>query len=368
MKAKALLQPYNIGKLDLKNRIVMAPMTRGRAGGKHIPNDIMAEYYSQRADAGLIITEATFISEQAIGWIDAGAIYLPAHVEGWKKVVEAVHAKDGAIYCQLWHCGRASHSSFHNGELPVAPSAVKINLPTIHTPIGKVPYETPRALDFNEIKQVVADYKFAAKLAKDAGFDGIELHSANGYLLDQFLQSKINLRSDEYGGSIEKRYRLLKEVTEAAIEVWGPDRVGVRLSPNGIYNDTGSPDFRETFLYVAEELNKMPLAYLHLVDGLAFGFHNLGEPITLKEARTVFKRTLIGNCGYTVESGEQAIEAGDADLIAYGRPFISNPDLVDRFANDWPLNPDADPKVWSVPGASGYTDFPTHREFAEVEN
>ena len=367
MKANYLFQPTKIGDLALKNRIAMAPLTRGRAGSEHLANEMMAEYYAMRADAGLIISEATFISEQAIGWVDAPGIYLAEHVKAWRPVTDAVHAKDGVMFCQLWHCGRASHSSFHNGVLPVAPSAVKINLPEIHTPIGKVPYEVPHALTVEEIKQIVADYAHAAKLAKEAGFDGVEIHSANGYLLDQFLQSKINQRTDLYGGSVEDRYRLLDEVVDAVIAVWGKDKVGVRLSPNGIYNDTGSPGFRETFMYAADKLNEKGLAYLHVVDGLAFGFHELGEPITLIEARTVFKGNLVGNCGYTAESADAAIENGSADLIAFGRPFLSNPDLVDRFANEWPLNPDADPKKWSAPGPEGYIDFPTHREFAEVD-
>ena len=362
MKAKALLQPFKIGNLELKNRVVMSPLTRGRAGAQRVPNSLMAEYYVQRATAGLIISEATFISEQGIGWVDAPGVHTPEQVDGWSGVVEAVHNADGIFFCQLWHCGRASHSSFHDGRLPVAPSAVAINLPTIHTPIGKVPYETPRALEADEIKQVVADYKHASQMAKQAGFDGVEIHSANGYLLDQFLQSKINLRTDDYGGSIPNRYRLLGEVVDAVISVWGPDKVGVRLSPNGVYNDTGSKDFREMFQYTAEQLNKHPLAYLHLVDGLAFGFHELGQPITLPEARKIFSRPLMGNCGYTLETGEEAISSGAADLISYGRPFISNPDLVARFTNGWPLNPDASVKVWSAPGPEGYIDFPTYHE------
>jgi N-ethylmaleimide reductase len=367
MKANYLFQALTIGDLTFKNRIAMAPLTRGRAGSQNLANSLMAEYYALRADAGLIISEATFVSEQAQGWVDAPSIYTEEHVKAWRPVLEAVHARDGVMFCQLWHCGRASHSSFHNGVLPVAPSAVKINLPEIHAPAGKVPYEVPHALELTEIKQIVADYAHAAKLAKEAGFDGVEIHSANGYLLDQFLQSKVNQRTDAYGGSVENRYRLLDEVVDAVIAVWGKDKVAVKLSPNGVYNDTGSPDFRETFMHAAINLNEKGLAYLQVVDGLAFGFHELGEPITLVEARTVFKGNLMGNCGYTVDSADATIEGGAADLIAFGRPFISNPDLVDRFANDWPLNPDADPKKWSIPGPEGYLDFPIHREFAEVD-
>ncbi len=261
---------------------------------------------------------------------------------------------------QLWHCGRASHSSFHrNGELPVAPSAIKLNGEYIHTPIGKQPFETPRALETAEIGQIVEDYRQAAEMA---GFDGVEIHAANGYLIDQFLQSKTNHRTDKYGGSIENRYRFLKEVVEAVLTVWPANRVGVRLAPNGNYNDMGSPDFRETFIYVAKQLNAYSLAYLHAVDGLAFGFHELGEPMSLAEFRSVWAGPLMGNCGYEQSTAETAIQEGNADLIAFGRPFISNPDLVERFANGWPLNPPADMKIWFSFEKEGYTDFPTYEE------
>ena len=359
-KAAALLQPFKLGTLQLKNRVVMAPMTRSRGGKEQLANPLMAKYYSQRASAGLIITEGTFISQQSIGWMNVPGIYLPEHVPAWRQVVDAVHENGGKIFVQLWHCGRASHSSFRNGQLPVAPSAVKLNGDSIHTPAGKVEYETPRAMELQEIKQTVADYKNAAKLAKQAGFDGVEIHSANGYLLDEFLQSKTNLRTDAYGGSVENRFRLLKEIVEELVSVWGPDRVGVRLAPNGIFNDMGSPDFRETFLYVAEQLDKMQLAYLHVLDGLAFGFHKLGEPVTLADLRKVFSGALMGNCGYEVETAESAIESGAADLIAFGRPYIANPDLVERFANGWPLAEAADMSTWYSFDEKGYADYPTY--------
>ncbi len=359
-KANHLLQPFDLKGLPVYNRVVLAPMTRARAGKERLPNDLMAEYYAQRASAGLLITEATVVSEQGIGWVDSPGIYNEAQAEGWKKTVEAVHAKNTPVFLQLWHCGRASHSAFHNGEPAVAPSAIKINGDTIHTPEGKLPYETPRNLETEEIAGVVGDYLRAAELAKAAGFDGLEVHSANGYLLDEFLQSKTNHREDAYGGSLENRFRLLREVVEAVTTVFPADRVGVRLSPNGIFNDMGSPDFRETFLFAAKELNAFGLAYLHVMDGLAFGFHELGEPMTLSEFREVFDGPLMANCGYTLETGEAAIKNGDADLVAYGRPYITNPDLVERFANGWELAPDADPKVWSAPGPEGYTDFPVY--------
>ena len=209
---------------------------------------------------------------------------------------------------------------------------------------------------------MVEDYRKAAERALAAGFDGVEIHAANGYLIDEFLQSKTNQRSDRYGGSLENRYRFLKEIVESISTVWEPNRIGVRLSPNGNYNDMGSPDYRETFLYVAQQLNEYGLAYLHVVDGLGFGFHELGEPMTLAEFRLVFTSPLIGNCGYTQETAEAAIRDGHADLIAFGRPFISNPDLVERFANGWALNPPADVKIWYSFDEEGYTDFPTYQE------
>jgi N-ethylmaleimide reductase len=362
-KVPHLLSPFQLKDLTLKNRVVMAPLTRGRAGAEAIPNALMAEYYAQRASAGLIISEATAISQQGYGWVNAPGIYTEEQTAAWKQIVEAVHAQGSLIFLQLWHTGRASHSSFQlNNQLPVAPSAIKIEGAEAHTPNGKQPYETPRALETAEIAQIVADYRQAAANAKQAGFDGVEIHSANGYLIDQFLQSKTNKRSDQYGGSVANRYRFLKEIVEAILTVWDAGRVGIRLSPNGVFNDMGSPDYRETFTYVVEQLNSYGLAYLHLLDGLAFGFHEQGEPMTLAEFRKVYDGVLMGNCGYDRESAEQAIASGDADLIAFGRPYISNPDLVARFANNWELNPDADMSIWYSSEAEGYTDFPTYQE------
>lgn len=354
----ALLSPYDLAGLALSNRVVMAPMTRARAGKSRVPNALMAEYYAQRASAGLIITEATTISPPANGWVDSPGIYTDEQQAGWVPVVQAIHDGGSKVFLQLWHMGRASHSSFHDGAPAVAPSAIKINGDYIHTPLGKLPYETPRALELSEIPGVVEEYRRAAERAKAAGFDGVEIHGANGYIIDQFLQSKTNHRTDEYGGSIENRFRFLKEVTEAVLTVFPANRVGVRLSPNGVFNDMGSPDYRETFLYAASQLDNYGLAYLHVMDGLAFGFHEQGTPMTLAEFRQVFHGTLMANCGYTQEDGEKALREGHADLVAYGRPFITNPDLVARFANGWPLSPPADPTVWSGPGPEGYTDFP----------
>ena len=358
---KKLLEPVTIGDLTLRNRVVLAPMTRTRAEADGTPNDLMADYYSQRAGAGLEIAEATAIADNAIAWPGMPGCYNDAQVAGWKKVTDAVHAKGGTIFLQIWHPGRATHSSLNRGEQPVAPSAIALAGDQIHTPEGKKPYEVPRALETHEIPGITAQFKQAAVLAKAANFDGIELHGANGYLLDQFLQSKTNHRSDAYGGSIENRYRLLGEVVQAVIEVFPANRVGVRLAPNGAFDDMGSPDFREQFTYVASQLDHFGLAFLHVMDGLAFGFHNLGEAMTLNEFRQVFTNPIIGNCGYTQELAEQRIQDGDAELIAFGRPYITNPDLVERFANDLPLAEDADPSTWyGVSGAAAYSDYPSY--------
>jgi N-ethylmaleimide reductase len=354
-----LLSPFDLRGLPLRNRVVMAPLTRARAGRERLPNDLMAEYYCQRASAGLIISEATHISEQANGWIDAPGIYTDAQEAGWKKVVAALHAHGTPFFLQLWHQGRASHSSFHGGLLPVSASAIAIE-GTIHAPVGKVPHEVPRALETAEIPGIVEDYRRAAERAKSAGFDGVEIHAANGYLIHQFLDSKTNHRTDRYGGSVENRYRFLQEVTESILTVWPANRVGIRLSPNGRYNDMGAPDFRETFTHAATQLNAYGLAYLHVIDGTANNFHEQGPPMTLADFRAVFAGPLMGNGSYTQDLAETTIASGHADLIAFGRPWLSNPDLVDCFAHGWPLNPPAEMKVWSAPTAEGYTDFPFH--------
>ena len=355
-----LLEAFDLHDLQLDNRVVLAPMTRARAGVERLPNALMAEYYQQRASAGLLITEATTISPQANGWNESPGVYTDEMAEGWKLTTSAVHEAGGKIFLQLWHCGRASHPSFHNGEKHVAPSPIAINAEYIHTPAGKQPHEVPRELGTEELPGLVEDYRRAAERGKAAGFDGVEVHSANGYLLDEFLQAKTNHRSDEYGGSIENRYRLLDEVVRAVATVFPANRVGVRLSPNGNFNDMGSPDYREQFTYAATQLNTLGLGYLHVMDGLGFGFHELGEPMTLAEFRKVFHGPIMGNCAYTQETAEAAVAAGNADLISFGRPFISNPDLVRRFREGLELNPDAGMDVWYSPmGSKGYTDFQT---------
>ena len=356
-----LLTPFNLHDLALKNRVVMAPLTRSRSGETRIANELMAEYYAQRASAGLIISEATVVSEQGIGWPNSPGIYTEAQIEGWKKVTSRLKETNTPIFLQLWHCGRSSHTDFHPSTgLPVSASAITLEGKSVQTPLGKKSYETPRALSTEEVKSVVQDYKNAAHAAKEAGFDGVEIHSANGYLIDQFLQSKTNKREDEYGGSIEKRFQFLREIVEAIQTVLPTSRIGVRLSPNGMFNDMGSPDYREQFLYAASELNTLQIGYLHIMDGLAFGFHELGEPMTLNEFRPVFTGPIIGNCGYTLELADERITAGDADLIAFGRPYISNPDLVERFEKGLPLTEEAPQSVWydCSLGGEGYTSYP----------
>jgi N-ethylmaleimide reductase len=361
MTKDLLFEPVSCGDLQLKNRIAMAPMTRGRAGEERVANDLMAEYYYQRSGAGLLISEATVVSTEGIGWVGSPGIYTAGMVEGWKKVTRKLKPTGSHMFLQLWHCGRASHSDFHNGALPVSASAVKLNGDGIRTPLGKKPYETPRPMTVAEIKRTVADYRQAAENAKAAGFSGVEVHGANGYLLNQFLDGSTNRRDDQYGGSIENRFRFFREVLAAVLEVWPKERVGARISPNGVFNDMGCDDFRELFLYVAGEIDKLDLGYLHIMDGLAFGFHQKGEPMTLAEFKPVYKGAIIGNCGYDQESAAKRLAEGTADIIAFGRPFITNPDLPDRFKNGWPLNPAKDMSLWYTPGPEGYTDYEPYR-------
>ena len=359
----SLLESTRIGDVPVRNRVVMAPMTRSRSDESRTANPLIAEYYRQRASAGLIISEAAVISEEGRGWVNTPGIENDEQAESWRPVVEAVHQEGGAIFMQLWHMGRASHSSFREDRsLPVAPSPVKHRGEYIHTPEGKQPFEVPRELHTEEIPRIVNDFREAARRAKAVGFDGVEIHAANGYLIDTFLQSHTNQRTDEYGGSLENRFRFLKEVTEAVIEVFGAGRVGVRLGPNTNYNDMGSEDFREAFLYFAEQLDTYNLAYLHVIDGTTFGAHEYGDYLSLEEVRSVYEGTLMGNCGYSKEDAEAAIDSGQAELIAFGRPFITNPDLVDRFANDWPLAAMPETKIWYSNGPEGFTDFPTYRQ------
>lgn len=341
-----------------KNRIALAPLTRGRNGETRMPNDLLVEYYSQRSGAGLLISEATAVNERGYSWIGAPGIYTEGMANAWRKVTDCVHQNGSLMVCQLWHVGRAGHSDFFDGQPPLGPSAIRIGFDHVHTPKGKKEHEIPRAMGKEEIARTVEDFAHATRLAKIAGFDGVELHGANGYLINEFLDPHSNQREDDYGGSIENRFRFLNEVLDACISEWSADRVGIKLSPNGVYNDMGHEGFHETYTFVARRLNERGLAYLHLMDGLAFGFHEKGTPMTLDDFRPLFAGPIIGNCGYTPESAKQVVEKGSADLIAFGRPFITNPDLPERIQNNLPLAPFDDMTYWYTPGSKGYTDYP----------
>jgi 2,4-dienoyl-CoA reductase-like NADH-dependent reductase (Old Yellow Enzyme family) len=345
-----LFDPLKVGALELPNRIVMAPLTRSRAdGGGRVPNAMMAEYYAQRASAGLILSEATSVTPMGVGYADTPGIWSDEQVEGWKLVTEAVHKAGGRIFLQLWHVGRISDPVFLNGDTPVAPSSIK---PAGHVSLVRPikDYETPRALDLEEIPGIVAAYRKGAENAKKAGFDGVEVHGANGYLLDQFLQDKTNRRTDAYGGSIENRARLMLEVTDACIDVWGADRVGMHLAPRRDSHDMGDSTPLETFGYVARELGKRGIAFICARE--AIGDDRLGP--ALKKA---FAGVYIANEKLTKESAEQLLNSGEADAVAWGQWFIANPDLPARLKQNAPLNP-ARPDKFYAPGAEGYTDYP----------
>jgi 2,4-dienoyl-CoA reductase-like NADH-dependent reductase (Old Yellow Enzyme family) len=346
-----LFDPLKVGALELPNRIVMAPLTRSRAAGKgRVPNALMAEYYVQRASAGLILSEATSVTPMGVGYADTPGIWSDEQVEGWKQVTEAVHQAGGRIFLQLWHVGRISDPVFLNGDTPVAPSAIK---PAGHVSLVRPikDYETPRALDIEEIPGIVAAYRKGAENAKKAGFDGVEIHGANGYLLDQFLQDKTNQRVDAYGGSIENRARLMLEVTDACIAVWGADRVGMHLAPRRDAHDMGDSTPLETFGYVARELGKRGIAFICSRE--AIGDDRLGP-----ELKKAFGGVYIANEKMTKEAAEQLLAKGEADAVAWGQWFIANPDLPERLKRNAPLNP-ARPDKFYAPGAEGYTDYPT---------
>ena len=351
-----LFSPVKLGAISLNNRIVMAPLTRNRAGEGGVPQPINVTYYQQRASAGLIITEATPISDMAHGYPLLPGIYTDAQVAGWKKITDAVHAEGGKIVIQLWHVGRISHPSLlPNNAAPVAPSAIK-PAGQAFTYQGLVDYVEPRALDASELPGIVADYVHAAKCALAAGFDGVEVHSANGYLLDQFLRDGSNKRTDIYGGSFENRARLLMQVLKAVVEVAGADRVGVRLSPVNPFNDMNDSNPQALFNYVTESLSSLGLAYLHVVEG---GIHGGGvaEPFDFDAMRKLFKGSYIANLAYDKVRGNAAIASGHADAVAYGVPFIANPDLVERFRINAPLN-EADPASFYGGSEKGYIDYP----------
>ncbi|WP_428688647.1 alkene reductase [Roseibium sp.] len=364
MSQGKLFTPAKAGAIELRNRVVMAPLTRNRARAEDdTPFDIHVEYYRQRAGAGLIITEASQISPQGKGYAWTPGIYSKAQIEGWKKVTDAVHAEGGKIVIQLWHVGRISHPVLQPGGAdPVAPSAIAAQSKTfdgsqfVETP-------TPRALEIAEIPGIVEDYRKAAENAKKAGFDGIEVHAANGYLIDQFLRDGSNKREDAYGGSIENRTRFLKEVMDAVVGAWGGERVGIRLSPFSNANDIADSNPQETFSHVIRLLNGYKLAYLHLVEGQTGGPRDIPEGGDLAALYALFDGARMGNNGFDRESAIEAVESGRIDFVAFGRPFISNPDLVLRLEQDAQLNA-LDPDTLYGGGLKGYTDYPTLAESA----
>lgn len=354
-QAPQLLSPVSLGSLSLKNRILMAALTRCRADSEHVPTGIMAEYYAQRASAGLIAAEATMVIEgnSAFGGREPG-IYSDNQVAAWKTVTDAVHARGGKIVSQLWHGGRACHSLLNGGTQPVAPSPLRIENDETHTPQGKKPYEIPRELKDAELPEIVEGFRRAALNAQRAGFDGVEIHGANGYLLDQFLRSGSNRRSGPYGGPIKNRARLLLEVVDAACGVWGPGRVGVRISPLNSFNDMRDEDPVGLTAYVSGELSKRGIAFLHVMRGDFFGVQK-GDVLT--PARGAFKGRLVGNMGYTPAEAAQAVASGALDAVAFGHHYISNPDLAERVESGALLS-EPDPSTFYSPGPRGYTDYP----------
>jgi len=350
-----LLSPIQLGACQLPNRIVMAPLTRMRAPS-HIPTELMAIYYRQRASAGLIVSEATAISPMGIGYPDIPGIFTPQQIYAWQAITDAVHGANGRIFLQLWHVGRISHPEFHNGALPVAPSAITPK-GTAVTPTGYQPFVQPRALDVNELPGIIEEYQRAAENALAAGFDGVEIHAANGYLLDQFLRDGSNQRMDEYGGSIENRCRLLLEVADAVLGVCGAGQVGVRLSPSGTFNDMSDSDPEKLSVYLLEKLTGLGLAYLHVVDALEGDIRRGAKVVEWAVLRHFFKGTLIVCGGYDFPRAEQAVAGGLADAVAFGQLYIANPDLVERFRAQAPLNK-PDPNTYYGGNEKGYTDYP----------
>lgn len=351
-----LFSSYELGDLKLSNRMVMAPMTRCRAVEGNIPNPLAVIYYAQRSQAGLIITEGSQISTQGVGYIRTPGIYSPEQVAGWQKITNVVHEAGSKIFLQLWHVGRVSHPDFHDGQLPVAPSALPVE-GSVHTPMGKKKIEIPRSLEIDEIPGIVSQYKRAAENAKAAGFDGVEIHGANGYLLDQFLRDGSNIRTDRYGGSLQNRARLPIEVAEAVAAVWGSGKVGYRISPHFKSYSMHDSNPRETFSYLAKELNNLGLGYLHMIE-------RVGEPMLVAPVerfattiRQIFRGALILNGGYDARKGNEAIRKAESDLISFGVPFLANPDLPERFKRNAPLNlPDSE--TYYAGEEMGYIDYP----------
>jgi len=365
MNTQALLTPVKLGPYELKNRVAMAPMTRDRADNPELaPTAMHAEYYGQRATAGLIITEGSQISPQGVGYIYTPGIHSAAQVKGWEQVTDAVHARGGRIFLQLWHVGYVSHPDFHGGALPVSASALNPQTKT-YTSKGQMKETvTSRALSTEEVQQVVRDFAQGAKNAMAAGFDGVEIHGANGYLIEQFLRDGTNLRTDQYGGGIPNRARFLLEVVDAVSAAVGAGRTGVRLSPANTWNVPADSDTRALYDYVIGQLSERGLAYLHLREpaGDVSSIPNMVADVT-RHYRAIYQGTLITNTGYDREKGNAVIAKGEADLVAFGAPFIANPDLVERFREDAPLAK-ADPATFYTPGEKGYTDYPERQSAA----
>ena len=359
MSSPTLFSPIQLGSLQVPNRIFMAPLTRCRAEPGNIPGDMNAEYYRQRASAGLIITEATSVSPRGYGYPNTPGVFTEPQVAGWKKVTDAVHAAGGRIFVQLWHVGRISHPSFQpDGALPEAPSAIKPK-GQIFTGTSMADYVTPRALELSEIPRIIAEFVKGAECAKAAGFDGVEIHNANGYLLDQFLRDGTNQRTDSYGGSVANRARLTLEVTEAVAGVWGADRVGIRFSPGGVFNDMRDSNPLATFSHVLKELEPMNLAYAHITQVTAQDIaHGAADGLGPRELRPFYSGNIVTAGGFTQETGNQALAEGWADAIAFGTSFLANPDLPTRFIHKAPLNA-PDEATFYAPGSTGYTDYPS---------
>lgn len=355
-----MLKSFRIGDFELKNRIVMAPMTRSRAFNENIPNEKAPLYYAQRASAGLIITEGAQISPRGIGYLWTPGTYTEEQKAAWKDVVKAVHDKGGKIFLQLWHVGRISHSDFHNGEPPFAPSAIAAQGKT-YTQNGWQEFSTPKEMTKEDIKRTIEEFRSAAISAKECGFDGVDIHGAFGYLIDQFLTSGSNKRTDEYGGSVENRSRFALEVIEAVIDVWGDYRVGLKLSPSNLFNDVHDDNPKETFSYIINKLNDYKLAYLHLMEPQSDVSDKENYITNVAEFfRPLYKGVLISNANHTKESGEKYLNDGLADLISFAALFISNPDLPNRFANDYPLT-QPDKNTYYGGGDEGYIDYPEYQ-------
>jgi len=362
MKEYKLFAPVILGDIELKNRIVMSPMTRSRAIG-NIPNKIMAEFYKQRSNAGLIITEGTSPSPNGLGYSRIPGCFSIEQVEGWKLVTTAVHGEGGKIFLQLMHTGRISHTlNLPEGAQIIAPSAVKANGQMWTDSAQMQDFPVPKAMDDDDLLLTITEYAAAAKHAIDAGFDGVEIHGANGYLLEQFLSPVSNIRTDKYGGNIENRCRYVLEVVAAVIESIGAEKTGIRLSPYGVASDMPHyPEIDETYTYLSEELNKLGIVYLHIVDHTAMGAPEV--PLEIKKImRTRFKNTVILSGGYDFKRAEEDVESGFADLIAFGRPFINNPDLVTRMEKKLPLSKDLKMDLFYTPGEKGYTDYPVYKK------